>query len=564
MNGYLILSLQAGRRLLKKINTDPSYKKLLFITDRIIVYNLLIEKRVKVILISRVFTQKEFNSIFKKEYEVFNKALKRLDDLSKNKINFYYNTFRYVGPRNYAGLIIILKSLKILVKKFKIKKLYLNPDIKGSIFNNYIYGEIFKRFCKVNSIHFQLDSTGSRKNNSYLNKISNLILEIRMKINNYSLELLKLKIKKIFTKICIFKTKNPILIIEPEMDLFFMKYKILNTYFKNFSNYKKFYYFSENKKEKDYNSYLELLTNYLKNNLIFDKKLILSDSQKVINFIKTKKISKIYWGVSPNPYFANILNILKLKKIKSLGVQHGGKYFIQQDDIYHKDSDYAFCDKFLAYGVSKYFNHKKYTKNKNNIIDNGCFKSNFLKKSFENLKKNNNKKNILYVPTSSKFILAPVMGSIDYNHYEKQSSICKVLNQINFYKVFVKIIPRKDLLEYMPINYDLKKYKNLSVNFVSLTNAINILKPKIIITDSLSTSIYDLLYTNSEIIIFLDKNNFPKKDAFSLLSKRVFFVNNHKEMKSAIIKLRNNHSTKKTVNEEFIKKFHLLKKPILQ
>ena len=99
---------------------------------------------------------------------------------------------------------------------------------------------------------------------------------------------------------------------------------------------------------------------------------------------------------------------------------------------------------------------------------------------------------------------------------------------------------------------------------VSLTNAINILKPKIIITDSLSTSIYDLLYTNSEIIIFLDKNNFPKKDAFSLLSKRVFFVNNHKEMKSVIIKLRNNHSTKKTINEDFIKKFHLLKKPILQ
>ena len=156
------------------------------------------------------------------------------------------------------------------------------------------------------------------------------------------------------------------------------------------------------------------------------------------------------------------------------------------------------------------------------------------------------------------------MGSIDYNHYEKQSNICKILNQINFFKVFVKIIPRKDLLEYMPINYDLKKYKNLSVNLVSLTNAINILKPKIIITDSLSTSIYDLLYTNSEIIIFLDKNNFPKKDAFSLLSKRVFFVNNHKEMKSVIIKLRNNHSTKKTINEDFIKKFHLLKKPILQ
>ena len=36
MNGYLILSLQAARRLLKKINTDPSYKKLLFIIGSIV------------------------------------------------------------------------------------------------------------------------------------------------------------------------------------------------------------------------------------------------------------------------------------------------------------------------------------------------------------------------------------------------------------------------------------------------------------------------------------------------------------------------------------------------
>ena len=284
------------------------------------------------------------------------------------------------------------------------------------------------------------------------------------------------------------------------------------------------------------------------------------ESKKILNFIKSKKIVKIFWGGSPNPYFANILSILKSKKVKIFGVQHGGKYFIQNDDIYHKDSDFAFCNKFLAYGVSKYFNKKKFTKNKTEILDNGCFKSFFLRRKYENIKDQNCHNKILYVPTSSKFLLAPVMGSMEHVHYEKQIQICKTLNKINFYKIFIKTISRNDLLEYTPIYPDLKKYKNISINCYSLTNAIDTIKPKILICDSLSTSIYDCLYTNSEIIIFLDKNNLPKKDVLSALSKRVFFVKNYKEMRFIINKIRNNKLPKKPRNSEFLEKFHALKK----
>ena len=72
-------------------------------------------------------------------------------------------------------------------------------------------------------------------------------------------------------------------------------------------------------------------------------------------------------------------------------------------------------------------------------------------------------------------------------------------------------------LEHNPINFDLINYKNLFIKSDTVLNVVKNLRPKIIICDSLSTPIYELLYTNSEIIIFLDQENLPKKDIISLL-----------------------------------------------
>ena len=57
----------------------------------------------------------------------------------------------------------------------------------------------------------------------------------------------------------------------------------------------------------------------------------------------------------------NTLFYLK-KKIPISGLQHGGKYFIMQDDICHKDSDYSYCNKYYSYGLTRSFNKKNIQK----------------------------------------------------------------------------------------------------------------------------------------------------------------------------------------------------------
>ena len=44
-----------------------------------------------------------------------------------------------------------------------------------------------------------------------------------------------------------------------------------------------------------------------------------------------------------------------------------------------------------------------------------------------------------------------------------------------------------------------------------------IIKPKIVIMDALSTPLYELSGSDSEIIVFLDKFNQPKSDVLSIL-----------------------------------------------
>jgi len=156
---------------------------------------------------------------------------------------------------------------------------------------------------------------------------------------------------------------------------------------------------------------------------------------------------------------------------------------------------------------------------------------------------------------------------MEINHYEKQIQISKSLNKISHYKKYVKIISRSIIcgrfvdklsLEHNPINFDLINYKNLFIKSDTVLNVVKNLRPKIIICDSLSTPIYELLYTNSEIIIFLDQENLPKKDIISLLSKRAHLVKNTKEMQVVINRIKKRNISK-AKNDEFLKKFYLNK-----
>ena len=130
--------------------------------------------------------------------------------------------------------------------------------------------------------------------------------------------------------------------------------------------------------------------------------MIKRKTEEIQKFILDNNIKKVFWGISPNPLLANILGNIKKENIKIFGTQHGGKYFTQQDDIYHKDSDYNFCDNFLAYGISKGFKKSKFAP-KTKILDIGSFKSTYIKKEINKAGKQNLLNNLLYIPISSSF-----------------------------------------------------------------------------------------------------------------------------------------------------------------
>ena len=571
MKGYLIFSLDKAIEISNNTVQYQFNKNLIFLTDRVIIYSLLKKNNLKVILVQKFLKQEKFNKLFIKNYEIFNKSLKDLDKYSSDKTNFYFNTFRYLAPRDYVGIISIITALNDIVKKFKFKEIILYTNFKGAIFNASVYNKIFEYFCKVNKINFSLDDSKIIKKLNFFGNIIKFLLKFQALIQNFNFIKLKLLVKKCITKIEIFKKKKSILIIEPAFDLNFMNYKIRNTFFKTFTLTKDEKIYSDNsfgnlKKIKKKEPYLDIILNHLKYNIQFKKKFINIKSKEILKFIKKNHIKKIFWGASPSPYLANILNSIRNINTEIYGVQHGGKYLIQKDDIYHQDSDYFFCDKFLSYGASKMFDKKKYSKN-TEIVEAGSFKSNFLKKRFKNFKLNNLKNNILYIPISSSFLIKPFYGSMEINHYEKQIQISKSLNKISHYKKYVKIISRSIIcgrfvdklsLERNPINFDLINYKNLFIKSDTVLNVVKNLRPKIIICDSLSTPIYELLYTNSEIIIFLDQENLPKKDIISLLSKRAHLVKNTKEMQVVINRIKKRNISK-AKNDEFLKKFYLNK-----
>ena len=159
MKGYLIFSLDKAIEISNNTVQYQFNKNLIFLTDRVIIYSLLKKNNLKVILVQKFLKQEKFNKLFIKNYEIFNKSLKDLDKYSSDKTNFYFNTFRYLAPRDYVGIISIITALNDIVKKFKFKEIILYTNFKGAIFNASVYNKIFEYFCKVNKINFSLDDS---------------------------------------------------------------------------------------------------------------------------------------------------------------------------------------------------------------------------------------------------------------------------------------------------------------------------------------------------------------------------------------------------------------------
>tara|TARA_B100000963_G_C22540650_1_gene632017 strand:- start:97 stop:1248 length:1152 start_codon:yes stop_codon:yes gene_type:complete len=312
-----------------------------------------------------------------------------------------------------------------------------------------------------------------------------------------------------------------ILIFEPLFDLFYSPYKVSNTLFHKELKFNNSENFVIKKKENEY------LKSYLINLLNQNTAYLSKSVNKIKEIIKKYKIKRILIGCDPNPILSNILNNLSNSKIEVIGCQHGGGYITQNYDREHIDSDYNFCDYFLSYGYSKQVENKI----KKKIVDLGSFKSKFFNQL--DLDKHNkvSESDILFIPNEITPIISPTTEIIQNKRYELQKKICKNLNEIES-KVTVKALNN---LDYFPIiKFIQKNYNYFNIEYCTIGQAIKKVKPKLIILDYLGSTLFEPLYSQTNVILFLDKYNMPKKDFLNQLNKNVIIINDIKKLKKIL------------------------------
>ena len=214
----------------------------------------------------------------------------------------------------------------------------------------------------------------------------------------------------------------------------------------------------------------------------------------------------------------------------------------------HNDSDYNFCDKFLSFGLSKnHINQKKF-------LEVGSFKSVFYDKIIRNIK--NLSEKVMIVPTDLSAMIIPDNSKKQDEKFLIQKQVCDYLKKKKI-QTIIKTLKHASF-EYSPLMYNLQKnYTNFIIDNNPLYESILNFRPKIIIIDYLSTSLYECLYSGSEIIIFLDKYNMPPKDVLKLLKQRVHLVRNVDEFKKTVDLINKGKIRKQS--EKFKDKFFSLK-----
>ena len=541
---------------LKKSILDKNY----FLTNNPSVYKYLFIKNKKVNLLSSLINPKELIQIHKDSFNEFQNLLIDLDknlklkkNLETKSTNLFYNSFRYLPAIYFAGFksnsIIILKFLK----KNQINKIYFFGEIGNQFYNNeMLYEDLFLKNYNIKIIKYtnleleKKNLTNKKKNIRFLNSLN--------------IDIVASQARKIISK-KLYKGKKKNLIIEPLWDLFYYKYDLKKNLIVNFNEKIKNQNFQSLKNKKIKNNLIKIIDNiYIKRKKFFSKRIlkkIIVDALEInykLNFlieevkalIKRHNFDNVIWCCDPDKYIANIIGYFKKKDIPVYGIQHGGSYLLQNYNIHHKHSDFNLCDKFLTYGSSKYLRHKKF-------IEVGCLRDQFYKKYFKKVKSLDFKnKKIMYVPN-------PILN--DHFFSLSKPSYLKIKLQdyiIDFLKKS-KIRPIIKLPQTPDINhYPLLLEKNeLKEHFLLVYEKIykSIIKhqPEIIILDHFSTSIYECLLSKSEIILFLDKFNMPKKDVLHKLKKRAHIIYKFSELEILVNQIFKDKLKKR--NNEFYKKF---------
>jgi len=523
-----------------------------FLTSNPAVYKFLKNKKQEVSLISEIETANKQIKISSKFYKEFHNLLfnldndKNLDNLfEKKNLNLFYNSFRYLPFIYYAGFKYSIHAIKTLSKKKKIKTIYCIGELDNPFFDKFIlYDEL-----KSIKINLKIEKNKKKKLNfiKFFNKLNFNFIKL------LNIELIKRQIRKLLSKNLIFRFRSKNLVIEPLFDYFYYNFDIKKNIIINID--KKLKEYKIDKNEIDIIEIKKVLEKtFIKNKKKFSKKIlkkliieayeINKKSLFLINYLNSIfqkfKLKKIIWCCDPDSHVANIISYFRNKKIQIIGIQHGGGYLLQNFNLHHIHSDLNFCDRFLSYGSSKKFRFK-------NVIQTGCLRDLFFKKNFDQNEKKAKNLDFMYIPNP---IFGDYFFSMSKPSFEKIKLQDEIIDLIKKYKS-KKIIkfPNNPRASEFPLLLDKDKLNNFYFVNKKIYQSLNIYNPKIIILDHLSTSIYECLFSESEIILFLDQYNMPKNDVIYYLKKRVHIIYEFSELNVLVDKIINKKIMKKRNNE---------------
>lgn len=559
MRAYLVLGMPTLNFILK--NNLNYEKKALFITDKIIIFNILKKKKFRVELLEKKIFTKKKNRIFKQNYISFSNKLKKLGEkniitINKVPLNTIYFNFRGYAPRALIGIKIFFFTLDKITEKKKIKEIIYFNDLFNDVFEKQFYSVLIELYCKKRNLKITNLAISDKK--SVIQNFLILFVNFNYLIKEIKYFSFILILKKILAKIFFFFDKK-FIFVEPANDLNYSNYNYLETKFiklknspiktvKDFNFLKKF-----NKIEDVFFDYIK------KKNILLDlnSKNIINNFQKKNKNLKSKFI---YWCMGPSIWLRTFFYYL-LQKSNVYGLQHGGKQLlIKSGEGINNDYEYSFCHKFYCYGLNK--NNKNNKKNKIKVL--GCLKTNHQELLISKLKEKPNNDTLFYVPIALSSFLNPTLEILAFEKYQDQKKLCDFLNRQVFFNVFAKIISNtyinkfsfNDNKSYLnPIVNDFIKYKNIKLCDSSLIVELLKKNPKVIIFDSLSTPLYESLNSKSEIILLQDSFTDIEKNAVKLISKRVFIVKNINQLKSIVNAIKNNKISKLN-NNEFYKLFY--------
>jgi hypothetical protein len=517
--------------------------------------------------INSFLSKNEFNNNFNKCYEKFLLTLKKIDkdkdfkELFDLKFDFdwLFTLYKYKSLVTYAGLNFYKSSLKKFLKEKKIKTLIISQNFSEyELLKNEDFIILTKQITEELNIKSYLQSYGKNKN--YILDFS--LLKIFKDFLKYFIFLFNNQINKIKNKI--FDINENIGIFEPLYEIKYLKFKNTSKFFIYHTfdeKIKKFFFnilnifnaknninnklFNKIKKNYNHDYIFTIVLNRIF--LHFEKNIYFYQYSciKMLKYLESNKIKKVYWGLPPvNPSLRlALISYLKKNKINVIGIQHGGYYGeMEIFDKIHMLTDYVNCDQFYSYDNYKYKSNKKIFSQKESckIIKRGSYKKNYFNKNY--FKKINEKK-ILYPITHwhSSFNGFP---GVDNNYmYNLQKNILNILSNLKIDKIikFSPIVYNKKDDGMYPGHILSQKYDNfIYEKDKSIVDSINFYKPDLIILDTISSPIHEVLNSNCQIICFYETIAGLKKTVKKKFSKRVNFVNTIKEFDLLINKYKKN------------------------